>query len=280
MAARHRHTHRLAQLLAVALLACPAGKPAQTDSPDEAEQKRILEAIEDYADQYIAALPNFICDQITRQYHAGKKPDHWRKGDVLTSRLLYANGHEQRNLELVNDKPVRPGMRPWRVPLETQGEFGILVGSIFSPGSQASVSFKGWDTVRGTRVAVFAFAIDAQHSKMTLSSDDLVKVTLPYHGTVYGNPQTGAILRITDSETNLPKELRTEKISRVVDFDNVSIAGKTYLLPVQASIWMTTDANNLRNELEFRNYRKFEAESVIRFASADQPAGGAVNPKN
>ena len=255
----------------LALLACPFGQSRQADQIDDAEKQRILDAMQEYANRYLAELPNFICDQVTHQYEAGRNPGRWRKGDVLTSKLMYAERHERRDLELVNQKPVRPGMRLRRVPLETQGEFGILMASIFSPESHTSIEWKGWESVGGSRAAVFAFAIDADHSTMRLTADDLVKVTVPYHGTVYGDPQTGAIWRITDIESNLPRQLHTELISRVVDYGKVSIGPKSYLLPLQATIWMTTNNGSVRNDLEFLNYRKFEAESVIKFASSGEP---------
>jgi hypothetical protein len=37
---------------------------------------------------------------------------------------------------------------------------------------------------------------------------------------------------------------------------------------VQASIWLTTNSSNIRNDLEFRDYRKFETDSVIKYASS------------
>lgn len=273
MAARRPASARL-QVLILALTACTLAQSRQAPAPGDAEKQRILEAMRSYADRYLAELPNFICDQVTHQYQAGRKAGRWRKGDVLTLKLLYADGHEQRDLEMVNQKPVRPGMRMRRVPLETQGEFGVLMGSVFSAASEAAIEWKGWETVGGARAAVFTFAVDAEHSTMRLSADDLVKHRVGYHGTVYGDPQTGAIWHITDTEENLPRELHTKMIRREVDYGQVAIGGKTYLLPVGASIWMTTDSGNVRNELEFLNYRKFEAESVIKFASS-----GAGDPK-
>lgn len=272
--------YRITQVIAVGLLACLAGQGAQEAPPDAAEQRRMLDAMSAYAEHYVANLPNFLCEQVTRQYEAGRKPDRWRSGDVLRSKLLFSNGEEQRHLELVNDRPIRPGTRRWRTPLQTEGEFGILLDRVFGAESQASFAWKGWEMVRGERTAVFAFAIDAEHSTMTLRLSDLAKATVPYYGTVYGDPASGAIWRITDAATNLPKELRTKSISTAIDYDQVRIGEKSYLLPVQASIWMTTDTNNVRNDLEFRNYRKFEADSVIKFASADEPAGAAGDPKD
>jgi hypothetical protein len=272
--------HRIGYASAVAVVACFAARGAQDAAPDSAEQERMLDAMRVYAAQYVANLPNFLCEQVTRQFEAGRKPNRWRTGDVLTSKLLFSNGQEERNLELVNDKPIRPGMRAWRTPLQTEGEFGILMDRVFSAPSQASFIWKGWELVRGQRTAVFDFAITAENSTMTLRLSDLAKATVAYHGTVYGSPENGAIWRITDAATDLPKKLRTKSIATMVDYDQVSIGEKNYLLPVQATIWMTTDTNNVRNELEFRNYRKFETDSVIKFAAADEPGSAAAHPKN
>ena len=280
MLAAHRRTHRVAHAGAIALIACFAAQGAQDIAPDTAEQARMLDAMRLYAGQYIANLPNFICDQVMRQYEAGRKAKRWHTGDVLTSKLLFNSGHEERNLELVNDKPVRPGIRRWHTPLQTEGEFGILLDRVFTSASQASFAWKSWDVIRGQRVAVFTFVIDAEHSTMTLRLSDLAKATVAYHGTVYADPESGAIWRITDGATELPEELRTKSIATAIDYDRVPIAEKSYLLPVQATIWMTTDNNNVRNELEFRNYRKFETDSVIRFASAGEPASSPGDPKD
>ena len=275
----------------MALVVCFAGRAGQDTArpdsaeqyaarPDSAAQERLLEAMRLYAGQYVANLPNFICEQVTRQFEAGRKPNRWHAGDVLTSKLLFSNGQEERNLELVNGKPIRPGMRRWRTPLDTEGEFGILIDRVFSAASQASFTWKGWEAVGGKRTAVFDYAVDAEHSTTAFTLVDLARAVVAYHGTVYANPESGAIWRITDIENDLPKKLQTKSVSRSIDYDRVLIGEKRYLLPVQASIWAVTDTNNMRNELEFRNYRKFETDSVIKFASADEPAAGAGNPKD
>jgi hypothetical protein len=240
----------------------------------------MLEAMRAYAVQYVANLPNFLCEQVTRQYQAGKKPEHWRAGDVLTFKLLYSNGEEQRNLALVNDRPLKAGMRRWRTPLQTEGEFGILLDTVFGAESEASFAWNGWQTVQGQRAAAFDFAIDVKHSTMTLRLSDLAKATVPYHGTVYGEPENGAIWRIRSEATELPKKLETDSIATTIEYDRVAIGDKSYLLPVQASIWMKADRNCIRNELEFRNYRKFEADSVVKFASADESASPPPDPPN
>jgi hypothetical protein len=57
----------------------------------------------------------------------------------------------------------------------------------------------------------------------------------------------------------------------------VTIAGQTHLLPVEASVLLDTGTHNVLNRMEFRDYRKFEAESKITFSASgtdsDVPAG-------
>jgi hypothetical protein len=105
---------------------------------------------------------------------------------------------------------------------------------------------------------------------LKLSLSDLSGAVIAYHGSVYGDAETGAVWRIEDAANDLPRELETKSMSTAIDYDDVEIGGKTYVLPVQASIWVATNANHIRNDLEFRNYRKFETDSVIKYASAEE----------
>lgn len=252
---------------------------AQDSVPDTSAQERMLAAMRAYAEQYISNLPDFICQQVTRQFEAGRKPNHWRKGDVLTSRLLFSDGDEHRTLELVNDKAVRPGSRSWRTPLQTEGEFGILLANVLDPKSDAAFTWKDWEALQGRRVAVFDYSIDVSHSTLSLSLSDLAKATVPYHGSVYADPESGAVWRITNGASDLPPEIQTKSIATVIDYGPIAIAGKTYLLPVAASVSLSTGRSNVRNDLEFRDYRKFEADSVIKFASTND-SGQDAAPKN
>lgn len=119
--------------------------------------------------------------------------------------------------------------------------------------------------VRGKHLAVFDYSIDREHSTLQLSLSDLATAVIPYHGSIYADTSTGAIWRITNSASDLPPELQTNSISTVVDYDEIPIGGSSYLLPVAAAVYLTTDSHNLRNVMEFTNYRKFEADSKITY---------------
>jgi len=244
---------------------------AQSIAPGEAEQQKILAAIRQYSEDYIAKLPNFVCQQITQEFEADRKGKRWHKADALSEKLVFSRGREQRTLELVNNKQVRGSVRVRRV-LSTEGEFGILLSKIFDEDSAAKFSWGGWDSVRGHRVARFDYSIDRQHS--TLSLTNYIKATVAYGGSLYGDPETGAVWRVTSGSTEIPEELQISSIATTIEYEEVPIGSQKYLLPVSAIVLVVAEHDQTRNELRFEGYRKFEAESTISFG------GEATNDNN
>jgi hypothetical protein len=242
---------------------------AQT--PEPATQDHLLDQMHLYAAQYVSNLPNFLCTQITRHLEAGKKSNHWHKGDTLVSKLSFNQGREERALDSVNGKPVDPSKGRRRPPLTTEGEFGILLSRVLGPESEAWFTWNRWDTLRGKRLAVFDFAVDKHHSTLSLSLSDLAKAVVPYHGSIYADPATGAVWRITDTATDIPPQLLTREISTTIDYDEIPIGEKKYLLPVEATVSAVLETKKIRNEMEFQSYRKFAADSAVTFGPEAKP---------
>lgn len=246
---------------------------ANSQAPPPPEQQQMLDRMKAFAAGYVSNLPNFLCEQVTRQYEAGKRSKKWRAGDTLTSKLSYSEGSEDRKLDLVNGKPIRPGSRAWRTPLVTEGEFGILLNTVLGPESHAVFTWRGWETLRGKRLAVFDFSVDKQHSTLTLRLSDLAKAVIPYSGAVYGDPESGAVWRISDVASDIPAVLSTREISTTIDYEETQIGDKKFILPVGATVSLLLDNKRIRNEIAFENYRKFETGSVIRFGTdTEDPA--------
>lgn len=263
-------------LLCLSICALQVGYAAETitseAAPDAGTQQKILAAMRQYAEEYVSNLPNFICKQTVEQFQAGKKSDHWHHGDTLTSTLTFNQGKEQRHLELVNDKPIKPGIKRWRTPLTTEGEFGILLSNVFGEASAASFQWNGWQAMSGKRLAVFDFSIDQEHSTLKLSRSDLAHAVVPYHGSVYGDPESGVIWRITDGASGLPADLDTQAISTSIDYGPVQIGERSYMLPTRASVLLEMRDRKVRNDMTFQDYRKFETQSTITFGdSTEEP---------
>jgi hypothetical protein len=269
---------RVAFRWAGVFLALPLTSAAFETPPDPAEQDKLLAAMHQYADRYISTLPNFMCTQVTRQLEAGKKSNRWHPGDTLTTTLMFNRGREQRRLTLVNGRPVQPGPKRWHTPLITEGEFGILLSRVLGEESQAYFSWSRWETLRGKRLAVFDYAVDRLHSTLTLSLSDLVKATVPYSGSVWADPATGAVWKITDAASDIPPALLTRAISTTIDYGEVIIGEKKYLLPLEATVALLLETKRVRNEMEFQGYRKFEADAVITFGP-EGTAGEGQPPK-
>jgi hypothetical protein len=89
-------------------------------TPDPAAQDQMLDAMHQYAAQYVSNLPNFLCIQVTRQFEAGKKSNRWHKGDTLVAKLSFNQGGEERTLDSVNGKPADPAGARRRPPLSTE----------------------------------------------------------------------------------------------------------------------------------------------------------------
>jgi len=236
------------------------------DSPSSAEQQVILEHIHHYASRYLESLPSFICARVTQQFESGKKPDHWKQGDTLTAKLVYNQGREDQTLELVNGKAIKPGRYIAR-PLETEGEFGILISNVLDGNTGSQLSWSHWEDLRGRRMAVFEYVVDLRHSTLSLTLGALGQQFVPYRGLIYADPTTGEVWRITNTPFDIPDSVATKSITTTIDYGPVDIGPRHFVLPVTASIWLDTGRRNILNKVEFRDYRKFEAESKITFNS-------------
>lgn len=240
--------------------------------PNGAEQDKLLDLMHQYAEQYVSKLPNFLCVQLTRQFEAGRKSKHWSEGDTLTSKLSFNQGHEVRSLQLVNGRQVEVWRRPARTPLVTEGEFGILLAQVLGDESGAAFLWNRWDDLRGKRVAVFDYAVDRAHSTLSLSLSDLARAVIPYSGSVYADAETGTVLRITDTASEIPAALKTEEISTTVDYEETQIGGSSYILPSHATVSLLLKKKKVLNQMEFQDYRKFEADSAITFGPGASPS--------
>lgn len=249
--------------------ALPAQDTAPAPSGDE--QDRLLEAIEAYGAHYVSSLPDFLCVQVTRHFEAALNSNRFHKGDAITEKLSFHDGQEKRTVDLVNGKPAGSARRPWRERFTSEGEFGILIDRVLGAGSYATFSWSRWETLRGRRLAVFDYSVDKERSTLHLELGDLARAVLAYHGSVFADPRTGAVWRISEEVTkDIPPALQTREVSTVIDYDETTIADKQYLLPVTATVSAITWDGKIRNEMEFRDYRRFAADAVIHFEGSDR----------
>jgi hypothetical protein len=149
------------------------------------------------------------------------------------------------------------------------GEFGSLMREIFEPKSAAEFGWDHWGTLRQRRMAVFNYFIDSGHSSWSISYEhgkpDEQRIVTAYKGLIYADPETGEIDRIKFEAVDIPKSFPVNDTTEILDYDLVDISGQKYVAPLMAKLLMHAGRESAKNEIEFRNYRKFGTESSITY---------------
>jgi hypothetical protein len=112
-----------------------------------------------------------------------------------------------------------------------------------------------------------------------------------YHGELFIDDATRLVLRVAET-VDIPDGFPVQLSHNTGDYDFIDVGGHRYLLPVRcetisADLPPTRGRNGrlldpsaqmamqvrYRNVIEFRDYRKYAAESTLSFDAPDDPAG-------
>jgi hypothetical protein len=99
----------------------------------------------------------------------------------------------------------------------------------------------------------FAFTFNARR--------EVARVT----GRIFVNPETHLVRRITLQGSDLPKDFGLQSPTLSLEFGKVRIGDSDYLLPLHSVLQAREGKTVVRNETQFRDYKKFDAASNIRF---------------
>jgi hypothetical protein len=249
---------------AVCALLLAAIARAQRPSPEE--QEALISKARSAALHYSASLPDFICTQIVHRSEDPRGDNRWLTIDVLTVRLTFFGRGEDYKLIEINGKPTtREFMQVGGST--SKGEFGTLLMLLFHPDSQTDFKWKGWGTYKKHRVATYTYRVDQTHSMYTVSYGVMPannSIHPAYHGEIQFDPESGMILHVfQQAEMLLNFPIRQSTVS--IDYDYTDVGGNRYLLPLRADVLLSAGPYKGRNVVDFKNYRKFQAETTIKF---------------
>lgn len=256
----------LAQAFTVAILVSTSFAWAQR--PSELDVTALVERARQKALAYAQSLPDFVATEIIRRYTCRQgRGFETRPADSLTVQLRDFQHKEEHKLMLFNGEPTS-------VPFESleglvgSGEFGSTISAIFQPESRTNFRWLKWKTVRDRRAAVFAYVVDAAHSRYVLSSKiegRTATATVSYSGTVECDAENGEVLHLEYAADHIPKELHLGYAATSVDYAFADIGGRDYLLPSRSETELHGSDQWVKNVIEFREYRKFSADSSVDF---------------
>jgi hypothetical protein len=242
--------------------------PSPIPPPDSEEQARVIDEARSYAINYSRTLPDFICTQVTRRYFDPSGLEFWQIQDTLTTRLSYFEQKEDYKLILVNNRMTDRPYESLGGAMST-GEFGTMLRVVFERKSEATFQWERWATLRRHRAHVYSYRISQANSQWHVSYERTQEIVPAIHGLVYVDRDTNSILRLTLEAEDIPPSFPIQQASTVLDYDFTKIGDRDYQLPLRAVVRMRTGKLLTKNEVEFRNYRKFSAEAVVSFETPE-----------
>jgi hypothetical protein len=247
----------------------PEIEPATVDSSGlkmrDTEQKQLWDSAAKNAMGYLAQLPNFVCVQETHRFTApAKTPDLLKEADSFQDELIFEGGKERyQRLESNGEKAdFAPGEDKG---ISSRNEFGTLLSGVFDPDVAATYHWAGRSMALGVLCQVFQFDVSRAKSNWVLKyGNDAASVA--YTGRVFIDEESGLVRRLTIEATGLAKEFGLQSPAISLDYGMVKIGDKDYLLPLRSTLQLRRAKVFVRNERVFRGYRKFQADSQIKFA--------------
>jgi hypothetical protein len=236
--------------------------PSSASSVTSADS--VIDDARDAARSFSSDLPNFLVQQVTTRYQGSRYVDNWKSVDVVTADVASVDGKEDyRNIK-VNGRPTT---RPEDTGAWSTGEFQVTLDDILSPMTAAAFKPDGEDRLGNRAALVYTLSVEQPHSHWILMSENGRQYKPAYRGRIWIDKDTRRVLRIEQQALGLPRDFAYDKAESMVEYGYVSIEGTRYLLPTQ-SVNMSCNTGSSgcsRNVIEFRNYRKFSADSNITF---------------
>jgi hypothetical protein len=253
----------------------PVTKVPGPRPPSNEEQAAIIQEVRQYALNYSRNLPDFICTEQVKRYIAPppRNGDHpaWREGDTLLIRLSYFQQKEQYKLTMINFKPADQDYEKVGGSKEF-GSFGTLLRGIFEPASQARFEYDHISQL-GDRGVVLAFRyyVDLEHSNYELVWENSRRIKTAYSGMLLIARDSHRVMRVTVKAEGIPAGFPIQGAETQLDYDWVDLSGQKFLLPSSAQVLMAGDNMLTKNDERFAVYRKYSAESEIKYDTEPLP---------
>jgi hypothetical protein len=233
---------------------------------DAHAQEELLAQIREYSMNYDKQLPNFVCRQVVHRYYDSRmSPTDSRSIDTITSTLTYIAGHEE-YADVRRDGKLVPG-----ASLEGAGgavsrsEFGTLLKGIFRDESHNHIGLSRRTRLRGRWMLVFKYDVPRENSRYRITANKTSEYVAAYHGEVFVDEKEKMVMRIVMATYGVPRDYPLKSVETTVDYDFAKIGDQEYLLPVRAEVSSDNRRIIARNVEEFREYRRFGAQTNLTF---------------
>ncbi len=258
-----------------------AKKPAPADGPvdftidnnaEAADAKKhanaydaLIDKTHEWALTFTEGLPNFLCQQSTTRYIERSRSEGFEPVDVVTAKVLYEDGRERYSEITVGGHRTNKGMMELGGSTST-GEFASVLSGLFSSATRAEFKFYQSTTVEREPAAIYDFKVPLARSDWTIQVGGQM-LRPAYSGSVWIDKASGQVRRIEMQADNIPKDFPDDSVASAVDYSEVSLGTRKFLLPVHAENLSCQRGSPIcsKNTIDFRDYHKYEGESTIEF---------------
>ncbi len=288
-----------------AFLEPPTGEILEKAPPDVAAQRTMMKSAINFVGVTLHRMPDFLATRTTESYndiplsvtHSGWAPHtDLHPAGTFSTHITYRNGQEVLDRQ-PGSSAAKPKNEPSPAGLVSIGEFGPALGIIFADASKGVLKWSHWEQSAAGPVAVYHYEVPAAAShywvnyccvrasqdtggavaygidaKSASSESDSYRGTPSYHGNLYLDPASGAILRVT-IESDLKPSDPIMRAAILVQYGPVEMDGKSYICPVrslaisltksQASGDMSEMEVEQINEVSFTDYHRFGSTARI-----------------
>lgn len=242
----------------------PSSRDDAPPTADAGSRDEFIEKAREMASNFSETLPAYTVKQFTTRFQSDNPRLNWQPLDNVSAEVIYNNGTEEYKNILVNGKPPKGKIEDsgsW-----STGEFASVLRDIFSPASAADFRPSGAATIVNRSTRVYKFVVEQENSHWKIAGPGQFYFPA-YKGTMWIDKETSRVLRIEMQARNMPKSFSFDTVESTLDYDFIRLGAASYLLPVHSEnlICVRHTSTCSKNILDFRNYRRFAAESTIIF---------------
>jgi len=231
------------------------------------DEDPIISQAREEAFSFSETLPNYVVKQYTTRYAttaARGGRTSWQAIDTVTADVVSEGGKESYKNVLVNRRPPREAVE--RTGAWSTGEFASFQQDILSTDTDADFHNKRSTTIVNRPAYRYDFSVEQRNSHWDVHANS-ESYSPAYSGTIWIDKATSRVLRIEIAAEKIPRSFPLDTVESAVDYDYVLIGEMKYLLPAHSEALScrrgTGDCS--RNVIDFRNYKKFTAETSISF---------------
>ena len=262
-----------------AALAQSVVRPPDIDSKSAgitsvANDTEIIERTRRIALAYTDNLPNFICTQVSRSFSdPSADGSAWEQYREVVAEVRYVGKQDSYRTLTVNGHPSNV---EFKFVSPFIGAFGTALRQMFRPESKAEFERTVDAVIDGRGAYVFDVVLPKRHrggGALWLGHDRsgarIREIHVGSRGQVAIEMETGHVLWIESSKAlGIPPDYPVRQSGFRIAYGYVTIGDGTYLVPVRAwNATRTTRPSSFRDDIEWRDCRRFDVESELTFES-------------